>query len=67
MTSGQGIGTRRAAGISKTVFVITIVVLGATSGVAGYYFGRRFKSGSSVISITGAGSTFAYPIFSAIA
>ncbi len=67
MTSGQGIGTRRAAGISKTVFVITIVVLGAISGVAGYYFGGGFKSGSSVISITGAGSTFAYPIFSAIA
>jgi phosphate transport system substrate-binding protein len=66
MTSGQGVVTRRAVGISKTILIIALIVVGALSGIGGYYFGGGFKSGSSVISVTGAGSTFAYPIFSAI-
>ena len=67
MTSGQGVVTRSAVGISKILFIIALIVVGAISGIAGYYFGGGFRSGSSVISVTGAGSTFAYPIFSAIA
>src|SRR5437867_11783914 len=67
MTSGQGVVTRSAVGISKNLFIIALIVVGAISGIAGYYFGGGFRSGSSVISITGAGSTFAYPLFSAIA
>jgi len=67
MTSGQGVVTRSAVGISKSLFIIALIVVGAISGIAGYYFGGGFRSGSSVISVTGAGSTFAYPIFSAIA
>src|SRR5207245_11190681 len=66
MTSGQGVVTRSAVGISKNLFIIALIVVGAISGIAGYYFGGGFRSGSSVISVTGAGSTFAYPIFSAI-
>ena len=55
----------RKAGISKTIFVISIIVVGAVAGVAGYFVGG-LKPASNVVTLNGAGATFPYPFISAV-
>lgn len=53
---------RRAAGISRKIFIISLAIVAAVSGVTGYYLAPR--SGS--VTLTGAGATFPYPLLSAM-
>lgn len=54
----------RSAGISKTIFIISLVIVGAASGAAGYFIPGLFKQSPS-ITINGAGSSFVFPFLSA--
>ena len=56
----------RSTGISKPIFIISLVVVAAISGVAGYLVPALLKHSSSVITINGAGSSFVFPLLSAI-
>jgi phosphate transport system substrate-binding protein len=58
----------RRGGISRTVFVISLVIVAAASGLGGYFIPGLFHSSSSANTITlnGAGSTFVYPLLGAI-
>lgn len=57
---------QRPAGISRTIFIIALIVVGIVAGSLGYYAGGRFKPGPTVTTINGAGATFPYPLLSAI-
>ena len=56
----------RTTGISKSVFIISLVIVAAASGVAGFFTPGLLKQSSSVITINGAGSSFVFPLLSAI-
>jgi phosphate ABC transporter phosphate-binding protein len=56
----------RTTGISKSIFVISLIIIAAASGVAGYFVPGLLKQSSSVITINGAGSSFVFPLLSAI-
>ncbi len=56
----------RSTGISKSIFIISLVIVAAASGVAGYFVPVLLKQSSSVITINGAGSSFVFPLMSAI-
>src|SRR2546427_10422973 len=56
----------RTTGISKSIFVISLVIVAAVSGVAGFFVPGLLKQSSSVITINGAGSSFVFPLLSAI-
>jgi phosphate transport system substrate-binding protein len=56
----------RRGGISRTVFVISLVIVAAASGLTGYFLPGFFKSSTSTVTLTGAGSTFVYPLISAM-
>jgi phosphate ABC transporter phosphate-binding protein len=56
----------RSTGISKSIFIISLVIVAAASGVAGYFVPALLKPSSSVITINGAGSSFVFPLLSAI-
>jgi len=56
----------RSTGISKSIFIITLVIVAAVSGVAGYFVPALLKPSSSVIAINGAGSSFVFPLLSAV-
>jgi phosphate transport system substrate-binding protein len=56
----------RTTGISKSIFIISLVIVAAASGVAGYFVPGLLKQSSSVITINGAGSSFVFPLLSAI-
>ena len=59
-------GIVRKGGISKTLFIISLVVVAAASSVTGYAVAGILKpSSSSTISLSGAGATFPYPFISA--
>ena len=57
---------QRPAGISRTIFIISLVVVGAVTGSVGYYAGGGFRPGPTVTTINGAGATFPYPLLSAM-
>src|SRR6266487_4447463 len=56
----------RTTGISKSIFIISLVIVAAASGVAGFFVPGLLKQSSSVITINGAGSSFVFPLLSAI-
>jgi phosphate ABC transporter phosphate-binding protein len=57
----------RKGGISKTIFILSLVVVAAASGVTGYAVAGILKpSSSSTITLSGAGATFPYPFISAV-
>lgn len=55
----------RSAGISRSVFIISLVVVGAASGAAGYFVPGLFKQSANVITLNGAGASFPFPFLSA--
>lgn len=56
----------RKSGISRTVFVISLVIVAAASGLGGYFIPGLFHASSSTLTLNGAGSTFVYPLISAM-
>jgi phosphate ABC transporter phosphate-binding protein len=57
----------RKGGISRTLFVISLVVVAAVSGVTGYVVAGILKPSSSpTIALSGAGATFPNPFISAV-
>jgi phosphate ABC transporter phosphate-binding protein len=56
----------RKGGISKTIFIIALVVVGGASGVTGYFVGGIGKPALSNVTLSGAGATFPYPFISAV-
>lgn len=56
----------RSTGISKSIFIISLLVVAIVSGVAGYFVPGLIKQSSSVITINGAGSSFVFPLLSAV-
>jgi phosphate transport system substrate-binding protein len=65
MSANPGAIVRRG-GISRTIFVISLVVVAAASGLTGYFLPGFFKSSSSTVTLNGAGSTFVYPLIAAM-
>lgn len=65
MSSTPGAIVRRG-GISRTIFIISIVIVAAASGLTGYFLPGFFHSTSSTLTLNGAGSTFVYPLISAM-
>jgi phosphate ABC transporter phosphate-binding protein len=47
--------------------VLSLVIIGAAAGAAGYYAGGGFKAAGQVTTLNGAGSSFVYPLISAMA
>jgi phosphate transport system substrate-binding protein len=64
MSTNPGAIVRRG-GMSRTVFVISLVVVAAASGATGYFL-PGFLHPSSTITLNGAGSSFVYPLISAM-
>jgi phosphate transport system substrate-binding protein len=56
----------RKGGISKTIFIIGLVVVAAASGVTGYLVAGILKPPTNVITLNGAGATFPFPFISAV-
>jgi phosphate transport system substrate-binding protein len=56
----------RKGGISRTIFVISLVIVAAISGLTGYFLPGLFHATSSTTTLNGAGSTFVYPLISAM-
>ena len=56
----------RRGGISRTVFVISLVVVAAASGITGYVIQGVLHPGPTVITLNGAGSTFVNPLLTAM-
>ncbi|HET7405179.1 MAG TPA: substrate-binding domain-containing protein, partial [Candidatus Bathyarchaeia archaeon] len=67
MSSTSGAIIRRG-GISRTVFIISLVIVAAGSGLTGYFLPGILHPSSNVATVTlnGAGSTFVYPLLSAM-
>jgi phosphate transport system substrate-binding protein len=62
---------QRPAGISRTIFILGVIIVGAASGGIGYYLGGALKPAPAVpgvvySTLNGAGATFPYPIISAM-
>jgi len=65
MTTVPGTIVRRG-GISRTVFIISLVVVAAVSGVSGYIIQGILHPAPPTITLNGAGSSFAFPFFTAV-
>lgn len=65
MTTVSGAIVRRG-GISRTVFIISLVAVAAISGVTGYVIQGILHPAPATITLNGAGSTFVNPIITAI-
>lgn len=57
-------GIVRRGGITRTVFVISLIVVGAGAGLGGYFLNAILHPGIPTIEISGAGSSLVYPILS---
>jgi phosphate transport system substrate-binding protein len=62
---------QRPGGISRTIFILGLIVVGAASGGIGYYLGGALKPapttpGVVYSTLNGAGATFPYPLLSAM-
>lgn len=64
-TNGDNV-IRRSGGISKTIFILSLVAVAAVSGVSGYFVAGFLKPSTPVITLNGAGATFPYPFLSAV-
>jgi phosphate ABC transporter phosphate-binding protein len=58
---------RRRPGISRTIFIIALVVVAAVSGVTGYLVNGILHPPAAGETLNGAGATFPYPFLSAVA
>lgn len=67
MKSGEEGIVRRRSGISRTIFAISLVVVAAASGITGYFLAGVFTPAQQSTTLNGAGATFPFPLFSAIA
>jgi phosphate transport system substrate-binding protein len=56
----------RRGGISRTIFVVSLVVVAAASGLTGYFLPGLLKPGATTITVNGDGATFPYPFLSAV-
>ncbi len=56
----------RSGGISKTIFIVSLVVVASVSGLSGYFAAGFFKPSLSTTILNGAGATFPYPFLSAV-
>lgn len=56
----------RRGGISRTIFVVTIIVVAAASGLTGYFGYSLTHPAPPVTTLNGAGSTFVNPLITAI-
>jgi phosphate ABC transporter phosphate-binding protein len=63
MTSVPGQIVRRG-GISRTVFVISLVIVAIAAGLGGYFTNAFLNPGTPTIELTGDGSSLVYPILS---
>ena len=64
-TNGDNV-IRRSGGISKTIFILSLVIVAAVSGVSGYFVSGFLKPSTPFITLNGAGATFPYPFLSAV-
>jgi phosphate transport system substrate-binding protein len=58
------IGIVRKGGITRTVFVISLIIVGAGGGLGGYFLNAILHPGTPTIELSGAGSSLVYPILS---
>ena len=63
MTSVSGQIVRRG-GISRTVFIISLVIVAVAAGLGGYFTNAFLNPGTPTIELTGDGSSLVYPILS---
>ena len=63
MTSVAGQIVRRG-GISRTVFIISLVIVAVAAGLGGYFTNAFLNPGTPTIELTGDGSSLVYPILS---
>lgn len=54
----------RRGGITRTVFVISLIIVGAGAGLGGYFLNAVLNPGVPTIALSGAGSSLVYPILS---
>jgi phosphate transport system substrate-binding protein len=54
----------RRGGISRTVFVISLVVVAVAAGLGGYFTNAFLNPGVPTIQLSGAGSSLVYPLLS---
>ena len=66
MTSSQDVFSRKASGVGRTIFVVSLIVVAIASGVGGYYSGGGFTTAGPT-TLNGAGATFVYPFMSTVA
>lgn len=57
-------GIVRKGGITRTIFVISLIVVGAGAGLGGYFLNTILHPGTPTIELSGAGSSLVYPILS---
>ena len=63
MTSVPGQIVRRG-GISRTIFVISLVIVAVAAGLGGYFTNALLHPGAPTIELTGDGSSLVYPLLS---
>ena len=58
----------RKGGISTTIFVVSLIIVAVASGLGGYFVPKLFQTTTttSTVTLNGAGSTFVYPLISAM-
>lgn len=56
----------RRGGISRTIFVISLVVVAVASGLTGYFLPGLLTPGKTTITLNGDGATFPFPFLSAV-
>jgi phosphate transport system substrate-binding protein len=54
----------RRGGISRTVFVVSLVVVAVAAGLGGYFTNSLLNPGVQTIQVSGAGSSLVYPLLS---
>lgn len=65
MTTAPGAIVRRG-GISRTVFIISLVIVAAVSGVSGYIIQGVLHPAPPTTTLNGAGSSFVFPFITAV-
>src|SRR4029077_12144640 len=65
MSTAPGAIVRRG-GISRMVFIISIIVVAAASGVTGYVINGIIHPAPPTVTLNGAGSTFVNPLMTAM-
>jgi phosphate transport system substrate-binding protein len=57
---------QRKPGISRTIFVISLVIVGVVSGVSGYVVNGYLHPAPAGVTLNGDGSSFIFPVLSAM-